>query len=269
MFSALQADPVLHRKYQFWFFLYNSSNPVLISAADLREGLRTKVAELDPEGKDKALRRMVVVGHSQGGLLTKLIAVHTGERLVEALTGKKLEALGLPAAKKVEVRRLLMVEPVAEVARVVFISTPHRGSILSTSWVRTLIHKVVTLPTKVVETTLSVSDYLTEDVKRLIGSNRVLTSIDGMSPESPMLQALAATPLAPGVTGHSIIAVRGLGNPQMADDGVVAYTSAHQAGMASEFIVRSGHSCQGHPLTIEEIRRILLEHLSVEAQSQV
>jgi len=29
----------------------------------------------------------------------------------------------------------------------------------------------------------------------------------------------------------------------------------------SEFIVRSGHSCQGNPLTIEEVRRILLENL--------
>jgi hypothetical protein len=33
--------------------------------------------------------------------------------------------------------------------------------------------------------------------------------------------------------------------------------------MDSEFIVRSKHSCQGHPFTIEEVRRILLEHLGV------
>ena len=36
-------------------------------------------------------------------------------------------------------------------------------------------------------------------------------------------------------------------------------------GMESEFIVRSGHSCQGHPFTIEEVRRILLEHLGTQA----
>jgi hypothetical protein len=31
---------------------------------------------------------------------------------------------------------------------------------------------------------------------------------------------------------------------------------------ASEFIVRSFHSCQDKPSTIEEVRRILLAHLS-------
>ena len=39
------------------------------------------------------------------------------------------------------------------------------------------------------------------------------------------------------------------------------YSSAHLDGMESEFIVHAGHSCQGNPLTIEEVRRILLEHL--------
>jgi hypothetical protein len=40
----------------------------------------------------------------------------------------------------------------------------------------------------------------------------------------------------------------------------VRYESAHITGVESEFIVRSSHSAQGHPETIEEIRRILLLH---------
>ena len=48
-------------------------------------------------------------------------------------------------------------------------------------------------------------------------------------------------------------------------DGVVKYTSAHVDYAESEFIVRSGHSCQGNPLTIEEVRRILLENLGAVA----
>ena len=45
------------------------------------------------------------------------------------------------------------------------------------------------------------------------------------------------------------------------EDGVVTYKSAHLEGVASEKIVRSGHSTQGHPDTILEVRRILLEHV--------
>ena len=44
-------------------------------------------------------------------------------------------------------------------------------------------------------------------------------------------------------------------------DGVVAYESAHIEGVQSERIVRSGHSTPGHPETIEEVRRILREHI--------
>jgi pimeloyl-ACP methyl ester carboxylesterase len=265
MLNTLRGDPILKRRFQFWFFLYNSSAPIVISASDLREALRSKVAQLDPEGKDPALREMVVVGHSQGGLLTKLTVVDTGDSLVLILTGKDFDSLGLPEEKKADVRQLLVVEPVPEVKRVVFIATPHRGSFLSKQWVRNLIRKLITLPIRIVKTTLNLNEYLTDDVKRMIGSSEVPTSIDSMSPDNPVLKTLVDTPLAPGVVGHSIIAVKGDGDPTLGDDGVVAYTSAHLDGMESEFIVRSGHSCQGHPFTIEEVRRILLEHLGTQA----
>ena len=76
---------------------------------------------------------------------------------------------------------------------------------------------------------------------------------------------LADIPIEPGVTSHSIIAIKGDGDPMEGDDGVVEYKSAHLDGVASEFIVRSEHSCQENPFTIEEVRRILLEHLKSQA----
>lgn len=51
--------------------------------------------------------------------------------------------------------------------------------------------------------------------------------------------------------------------PTPGADGVVKYESAHIEGVASELVVRSGHSAQAHPQTIEEVRRILLEHAAV------
>ena len=54
---------------------------------------------------------------------------------------------------------------------------------------------------------------------------------------------------------------QGNDQPPNGADGVVKYTSAHVDYAESEFIVRSGHSCQDNPLTIEEVRRILLENL--------
>ena len=68
---------------------------------------------------------------------------------------------------------------------------------------------------------------------------------------------LFRSPVAPGVHVNSIIAIKGDGPPAAGDDGVVAYGSAHIEAADSELIVNSGHSTQGTPRTIEEVRRIL------------
>jgi hypothetical protein len=94
-----------------------------------------------------------------------------------------------------------------------------------------------------------------------------MTSLDVMSPDSPVLKTLAEIPLAEGITGHSIISIDGDDIPPEGDDGVVKYTSAHVEYVESELIVRSPHSCQSHPLTIEEVHRILLKHLQQNSAS--
>jgi len=263
MMNTLNFDPEIRQKYQFWYFVYTSSAPVLMSAASLRDALRERVASLDPKGRDPALREMVVVGHSQGGLLTKLTAVATGDRLVQAVLDKPIDEMNIPEADKVRARHFLVVEPLPFVKEVIFMSTPHRGSYRSKWWNRNLVKLLVKLPATVVDSTKDYFSYMNDDVKKLMGGkNSVMTSADGQSTANPMLKALAGIPLAPGVDGHSIIAVRTKGDPKLGDDGVVKYTSAHLEGMKSELVVRSGHSSQLNPLAIDEVRRILLEHLA-------
>ena len=65
---------------------------------------------------------------------------------------------------------------------------------------------------------------------------------------------------------HSIIPVKGDGPIESGNDGVVEYTSAHIEGVESETVVRSDHSTQGNPETIEEVRRVLLEHADAASQ---
>ena len=75
MLNTLRSDPELRKRYQFWFFRYNSSRPIPESAAALREALTRKRLELDPDTLDPAMDQMVVIGHSQGGVLTKMTVV--------------------------------------------------------------------------------------------------------------------------------------------------------------------------------------------------
>jgi hypothetical protein len=204
---------------------------------------------------------MVIIGHSQGGLLTKLTATDTGDKLLQTvLKTNRLEALNIPAKEQEAIRRYVCFQALPFVKQVVFISTPHRGSYAAGSFVRVLARKLVSLPSKVVQRSRELAG-LAEKLdlpKELRGTP---TSLDSMSPKNPVLLALADIPLAPGVKGHSIIAVEGNGDFHHGRDGLVSYDSAHVDYVESEFIVRSFHSCQGKPPTIEEVRRILHEHL--------
>jgi pimeloyl-ACP methyl ester carboxylesterase len=270
MFNTLRFDPLIREKYQFWYFVYTSNKVVSLSAAELRDALRDKVAALDPHKKDPALQQIVVAGHSQGGLLTKFTAVDTGQSLVRALTGKDLDALQMPEESKARVRHLLVLKPLPFVKKVIFLSTPHRGSFQSKDWIRNLLRRLITLPATMVQNFMEDYDYMTDDVKKMMGGKKIFfTSADSMSPDNPVLKALADIPLAPGVRGHSIIAVNTDGDPKLGNDGVVEYSSAHLDGMASEFIVKSDHSSQLNPLAIDEVRRILVENLTAGLGSGV
>ena len=261
MANTLSADPVLRQRYQFWYFIYNSGNPIGYSAGRLRDSLKAKLHELDPEGRDAALQQMVVIGHSQGGLLTKLTATDTGDKLLQViLKTNRFEDLKVSAKDQAMIRRYTCYEALPFVKRTIFISTPHGGSYLAGNFVRRLARKFVTLPAKVVQRTSELAG-LAEKLDLPKELRRTPTSLDGMSPKNPYLLALAKIPLAPGVKGNSIIAVEGDGDYHLGRDGLVTYESAHVDYVESEYIVRSFHSCQDKPPTIEEVRRILHEHL--------
>ena len=114
MFNRLAADPEIRSRFQFWFFQYDSGNPIALSALRLREAVTTAVARLDPEGKDPALRQMVLIGHSQGGLLVKMQVVSTGDQLWNAVSNKPLDELKLSDETRDLFRRGLFVEPLPE-----------------------------------------------------------------------------------------------------------------------------------------------------------
>ena len=53
MFNRLQADPEIRSRYQFWFFQYDSGNPIALSALRLREALSAAVATARPRGQGR------------------------------------------------------------------------------------------------------------------------------------------------------------------------------------------------------------------------
>ena len=263
MLNELQNDPVLRDHIQFWLFTYNTSNPILLSASELREALRKTIAEIDPDGQDPALRNLVLVGHSQGGLLTRLMVTDSGTRFWDAAVKVPLEQLEVTPATRALLEKTMFFVPFPGVTRVVFIATPHRGSFRVTNLILGLVRRLVTLPTTIVEGVAEAAQSNPDAVP--LKTRGIPTAVDNMRPGNRFVRTLAASPLAPGVIAHSIIAVRGEGPITSGNDGVVAYESAHLDEAASEKVVRSSHSTQSEPDTIQEVRRILRVHVAGSA----
>jgi pimeloyl-ACP methyl ester carboxylesterase len=258
LFNEISHDPVISGRYQFWLFQYNTGQPVLYSAMLLRRALRTVLSEIDPTGEDDALRQMVMIGHSQGGLLTKLMAVSGGNRFWENVTDQPFESVEMATETRELLLEAMFFEPVPTLRRVVFIATPHRGSYQATGWILNLVRRLINLPGTLVSQFQSLFQ---GQLFSHLGISQLPTSVDNMSPGHPFLRALNDLPIDRRITAHSIIAVLGDGPVTGKTDGVVAYESAHIEGVASEKVVRSGHSTQSHPETIEEVQRILREHI--------
>jgi len=261
--NDLDAVPKIRSQYQFWFFAYNSGNPIAYSSMLLRRSLTQALATLDPSGSEDCLRDMVVVGHSQGGLLARMTAIRSGDRFWRNLSGDSFEAARLRPATRSLLDEALFVEPLPFVRRLVFIATPHRGSFLAgPQLLRRLAARLIRLPGDIVDLGGDLTGLRPGDPSAL-RLERLPTSLDNMSPRNPFIRTLARIPIAPGVAVNSIIPVQGEGPLESLDDGVVKYTSAHLEAAESEFIVQSGHSVQSNPNTVAEMVRILSLHAEV------
>ena len=258
MCNELLSDPKIASRYQFWFFMYNSGNPIVLSAMYLRESLQKARNDLDPEGKDAALQKMVVIGHSQGGLLTKLTAVSSGTRFWDNVSREPFEKAKLSPETRDLLHRSIFIEPLPFVRRVIFIATPHHGSYMAENFFGKMARRFITLPATLGKTGTELIKLNPAGAARK--ALRMPTAIDNMNGSHPFIRTLSSLPIVPGVQAHSIIPVKGKRPFEKGEDGVVRYTSAHIAGVESELVVRSGHSCQANPQTIEEVRRILYGH---------
>ncbi|HEX8203014.1 MAG TPA: alpha/beta fold hydrolase [Isosphaeraceae bacterium] len=262
MLNELLRDPQIHKRYQFLLYLYPTGIPIPIAAAGLRETLREVQTEFDPRGDSPTFRRMVLLGHSMGGLLSHAMVVASANRFWELNTDRRFDEMIGPPEVLEELRRYLFFEPLPFVRRVVYLAVPHRGSELSRGVVGRVGAGLISEP-----------DHISDLLARLHKDNpyafdrrkfrRLPTSIETLDPDSDLLPALLEMKPGPGVTFHSIIGSNRPGGSRTSTDGVVPYRSAHLDGVASERVVRSDHGVQKAPEAILEVRRILLEHLGL------
>ncbi|TLD72091.1 alpha/beta hydrolase [Phragmitibacter flavus] len=263
-FNVLGADPEIAKNYQVFFFRYPSGVPVIYSAAKFRAQLTLLHEEFTRIGNHRAANHMVLIGHSMGGLVSKMQLVSSGDQLWVKVFGAPRDQLGLTQEELDDFRQYLEFSPNPHVDRVIFVCTPHRGSSMADGFAGAIGRRLIRLPGRVLGNTF---DLLQGDVPRSGLIKQLLekglpSSIDNLSSKSRFVVESNRMPIKPGLHMHSIIGNKD-GRPLTdlkCSDGVVPYNSAHIEGVDSEFVVRSDHGAQTNPEAIAEIQRILLLH---------
>jgi pimeloyl-ACP methyl ester carboxylesterase len=259
LINALYEDPEIRRRYQFWVYSYPSGYPYPYSAALFR-------AELD--GVDRAFpdhTGIVLIGHSMGGMISRLMITDADQKIWDHFFGKPPSETALSSETRELLVKSLIFNHRPEVKRVIFMSTPHRGSDLASNWMGRFAATFVKIPLLVATVPITAITAATQD-PGAVQAKRLPNSIDTLSPHNRFVLEVNKLPITPGIPYHSIIGDRGHGDTPNSSDGVVAYWSSHLDGAQSELIVPSNHSSPANPEAIAEVRRILRLHLKGQGQ---
>ena len=283
MINSLKNDPMIRKRYQFWFYSYSSGVPVLASAGNLRKALLAAREELATTPESRAnFDRMVLVGHSMGGLVTRTLLQDDPHYILEQVTQCSWDEIcSQLSPEELELAEDYAVLPALPfVHRAVFMAVPHKGSEMAQWSIARLGSRIIHLPQTLLDKVPVFFDMLlklneddAERVERLrsvgglgANANKTFTGLNDLDPDSPFIQALGSSRIKEGVIYHSIIGDREQADYAGGSDGVVPYSSSHLDGAASEVIVHSGHSVHRSPAAMRELLRILRRHLREDQQ---
>jgi pimeloyl-ACP methyl ester carboxylesterase len=266
MFNDLRSQREIRQRYQFWFYLYPTGQPFWLSAAQLRRDLVHVRETLDPTHQEPALDQMVLIGHSMGGLVSHMQTIQSGDDYWRLVSNEPFCQIKADEKAKRKLAENFFFQPSPSIRRVVMIGTPHRGSTYSDQTSQWLLAKLMHPVKRIADMQQGL---FVDNPGAFSGGSllNVYTSIDSLSPSSPVFPVMLAARRPPWVKYHSIVGLlpkdSWLAKVSSEGDGVVARESAHFEGAVSEITVAAGHTTvHAHPAAVLEVRRILLEHLA-------
>ena len=263
--NRLYADPEIRRNYQFWYFNYPTGVAWTVSARVYRESIQQLRNRVDPKHENPNWDKMVVLGHSMGGLITHYSQCEEPWNLLWASDIPKEQ---LKAFLKPKYRDVPFPDPALEALRkdyffypvkaglVIYLATPHRGAPVARYRLATLLTKLVTLPQTLLKEAYNVAT-LQEDMLLLNPQDAYLwfTSVSQLRPNSYSITGLQGLKVR-NVPTHSIIGDRGKGNCPKCSDGVVPYWSSH-ISWGTETVVPADHSVQDSMEAANDLKQVL------------
>ena len=263
MFNDLRGQKEIRENYQFWFFKYPTGLPVVYSSLILRKQLSEIYTQYDPNRENPYFNNLLLVGHSMGGLLSRTMMQDSEDVFWDTIFKEPIETLSVDDEDRAFLRQMLYFNQNPNIKRVVFISTPHRGSDWADKWFTRIGAGMIDLPGTITSTTQDIASIGQEDLA--VDKSKYLkhapNALDNLSPSSVFTIATNKIPLAEDIPYHTIYGIRNGKPGPGSSDGIVPYWSSHLDNTVSAMPVPSGHGAHRHPIAIAEVKRILRLHL--------
>jgi pimeloyl-ACP methyl ester carboxylesterase len=258
--NDLRAQPAIMARYQIWTFRYDTGDPFLTSAAELRRQLAALRQAYDPFRVDPSESRTVMIGHSLGGLVSKLQVTYSSDQLWLSAAKRPFETIATDADTRARLASSFFFEPSQDIDCVIYIATPHRGSVYARRCIGLISSSLIEEPPdwtgRHAQLVRDNPDAFDEELER-----GVPNSVDLLEPSSRILEQTTRLPYRQGVVLHAIIGDDRWTLSEGANDGVVAVSSAHLDGVQSEVVVDASHTeILKQSETSNEVLRILLQH---------
>lgn len=263
--NDILGDAQLRRRYQVWQIFYPTNLPMLENRYQIQQTIEAAYRLTDPAGHQPASQQSVLIGHSMGGVIARLMVSPTDLTPATLPTLSPREQAQLQQVPQVSAR--LRLRPLPQVGRAIFVSAPFAGTDYADKWFTRAIRRTVQLPSSIGDGVMRVVENasLSERVRQQVQASGILNLQNGpadLSPRSRFNQITTGVQIQPSLPFHLIM---GRDDPdgalEQSTDGIVPYRSAHLSGAVSEKVIEGGHSIQLAPEAVVEFRRILRQHL--------
>ena len=261
--NSVYADPVLRSRYQVMIVYYTTGDTILQDSAVIRRAFAAMRNNYDPAHSDPAWDQAVVLGHSLGGPIARVLTSYSDNYFEQAIFTRPWDQIQLSEPLRKAGQEAIFFEPVPEFKRLIHVASTMKGSRLADQVEARALSRVIPRRMQLQQFYDEIVQFNGKDVFQPEYRDRPPSSIDNQSPESPFLAAAAKMRQTPGLITHSIQADWFPFLPVHAKtDGLVSYDSSYIPEASTQLILPwQDHFCTHDPRTLAEIKRILHEHL--------
>ena len=212
-------DDKLRDNYQVWQIFYPTNLPILENRYQIQTLINSTYQQTDPQGKNRASKNSVIISHSMGGVISRMMLSDDNlannldaledKDLLENSSKQQIDDKLKQTFANDELRNRFELHTLPQVDTAIFLSSPFQGTDYADRWFTRALRRIVYLPVGLVKTvtdnlaTLAIQGDLAQNP---LGALYLQNGASQLSDKSSFIQLTKDININDRITYHSIIA---------------------------------------------------------------